>query len=643
MLYQEQEGKERVIAYASRGLKSSEKNYPAHKLEFLALKWAVTDKFKDLLYGHKFEAFTDNNPLTYVLSSAKLDATSQRWIAALAEYDFTITYRSGKINRDADALSRLPEKTEAEFETISEACIKAIGQSQRIITRMVDAIAMNVSVINHIPEDFEEMNKWNYRQWRRAQREDPIVRDVIDRTTAGKPQRKPNDDKEIIQLLREHKNLFLKQGVLYRKTVQNDEEVHQLVLPTEFRSQALCGLHDEVGHPGKDRTCALLRQRFYWPSLTKDVEEKLKSCKRCILRKAKGDVAPLVSVSTTQPLELVCMDFLTIEPSKGGIENVLVITDHFTRYAQAYPTTNQTARTTAKVLFENFILHYGFPARLHSDQGRNFESKVIKELCSLAGIQKSHTSPYHAMGNGMVERFNRSLLGMLGTMSEEQKKDWKSFVKPLVHAYNATRHESTGYAPFYLMFGRHPRLPIDILMGLPEEEEKGETYTDFVSNLKSKLDYTYKLVTKEALWSSGKQKKQYDKKIRSSILNPGDHVLVKRTAFQGKHKLANKWEEDIYLVQSKPNADIPVYVVKKEKDGSVKTLHRNLLLPVSNLPLECSDVVVPKASKAGGVKSNGVEPISPGGRQISWLRHSFVRIRMGIAVKKMSHILTRVL
>ena len=108
VLYQMQEGRERVIAYASRGLSRSERNYPAHKLEFLALKWAICDKFHDHLYGNKFEVITDNNPLTYVLTTAKLDATGHRWLASLASYQFNIKYRPGKNHADADGLSRLP-------------------------------------------------------------------------------------------------------------------------------------------------------------------------------------------------------------------------------------------------------------------------------------------------------------------------------------------------------------------------------------------------------------------------------------------------------------------------------------------------------------------------------------------------------
>lgn len=107
-LYQEQQGQRHVITYASRGLSQCEARYPAHKLEFLALKWAVTEKFQDYLYGSPFLAVTDSNPLTYILTSAKLDATSYRWLAALSTFNFQLQYRAGKQNKDADRLSRRP-------------------------------------------------------------------------------------------------------------------------------------------------------------------------------------------------------------------------------------------------------------------------------------------------------------------------------------------------------------------------------------------------------------------------------------------------------------------------------------------------------------------------------------------------------
>ncbi len=170
-------------------------------------------------------------------------------------------------------------------------------------------------------------------------------------------------------------------------------------------------------------------------------------------------------------MELIGLDFVQLEETKGGVSNIVVVTDHYTRYAQAFPTTNQTALTTAKVLYNNFIVHYGFPARLHSDQGRNFESKVIQHLCELAGIAKSRTTPYHPIGNGQCERFNHTLISMLGTLQPSHKLDWKKYVAPLVHAYNCTKNDATGYTPFFPMFSRHPRLPIDLVFDIHQKDE----------------------------------------------------------------------------------------------------------------------------------------------------------------------------
>ena len=162
---------------------------------------------------------------------------------------------------------------------------------------------------------------------------------------------------------------------------------------------------------------------------------------------------------------------------------MLVITDHFTRYAQAIPTRNQTACTIARALFEHFFVHYGFLSRLHRDKSQNFESKVIRHMCKVVEINKSRKTPYHPMGNGQVERFNQTLIRMLGTLESPLKSDWNYYVSPLVHAYNATRHDSTGFSPFFLMFGYHPRLAVNAFFGLENTRGTPRNQVEYVNKL----------------------------------------------------------------------------------------------------------------------------------------------------------------
>ena len=154
----------------------------------------------------------------------------------------------------------------------------------------------------------------------------------------------------------------------------------------------------------------------------------------------------------------------------------------------------------------------------------------------------------------------------------------------LVHAYNSTRHESTGYSPHFLMFGQHPRLAVDAFLGIKPCSERSDK-SKYVTDLKKQLDFAYKTGSREARRQVRRHKSVYDLRVRESQLQPGDRVLARNAGVRGKRKIADKWEKDVYLVVDQPNKDKPVYIVKREHGGGKhRMLHRNLLLPFMALP-----------------------------------------------------------
>ena len=223
-------------------------------------------------------------------------------------------------------------------------------------------------------QDSKQVACMTLEDWHQAQEADPVLSLVITRLrdgTLGKGQSNTTDPPEISQYRWEHNHLLLKKGVLYRwaRPRESGETLLQLVLPAAQREVALRGCHDEVGNLGLECMLHLMHDRFFWPHMAAQAKEHIGKCHLCLAFKARQPKAPTENIVATHPLELVHLDYLCLEPGKGLDENVLVVTDHFMRYAQAYVTRTQTAQTTAKTLWDKFIVNYGLPKKILMDQG----------------------------------------------------------------------------------------------------------------------------------------------------------------------------------------------------------------------------------------------------------------------------------
>ena len=250
------------------------------------------------------------------------------------------------------------------------------------------------------------------------------------------------------------------------------------------------------------------------------------NCGTCIQYEAKGQLPPMQPIICTEPMELVHIDYVWMEVTvatdkKPIVKNVLVVIDHFTCYVQAFMTKNHTARTMARVLYNNYFSVFGFPQCLMSDQGTEFSGKVIAAMCSLLGVEKILTTPYHPQTNGSAERVHQTLQHMIGKLDPEKRKKWLAHIGSIIIAYNSTRSLVTGYSLYYLMFGRRPRLPIDLLFPTCRTQMLTRTIDEYIASLYDRLRDSLAIARDCAVKEAQRQKRLYDRKVGAIELRLG--------------------------------------------------------------------------------------------------------------------------
>ena len=459
----------------------------------------------------------------------------------------------------------------------------------------------------------------NITDWKHEQKEDPVLYQVVKHLRAPHETfkaalHKVLDKKATAAYVKVKEQLLIKNGLLYDKMWQGpaDEIMLQFVVPQRHWSAVLDCCHQEVAHQGQHRSTTLMLERFWWPGMTRNLRNHIKKCGRFRKYETAPPIVPMKPLTCSGPGELLHVDFTSIEETvplkeEPVIWNVLVLQDHFSKYVVAYVVKDQTARTTTETLRNGYFKLFGAPAYQVSDQGKAFMGHIITHLCDLYGVQKLRTSPYHAQTNGQVECMNQTIIRMIGKLEEDKKACWSKHLPELLLAYNATCSAVAGYSPYYLLFGRRSRIPVDYLFPtLRDSPHQTKTEVSVVAmqkRLKEAFVVARCLTSEEA----AKQCRYYDRKAGAVALQPRDVVMVHTDGFVGKQKVKDQWEDGGFIVESQLE-DWPVYKVKcltsdDRQKPKYQVPHRNCLLLVTNedasdIPGQAQAEVTPTVSNA---------------------------------------------
>lgn len=610
---QNQNGIDRVIAYASRTLTPSERNYCTTRREILAVVFALK-KFRHYLLGRHFVVKTDHASLQWLRHTPQPIAQAARWLLLIEEFDFEIQHIPGSRHQNADALSRRPcrqcGRTEFDSEDTNVATEVAEGTSGVAACRAgqtADPDYRPGGGSSALPPSNDETTVDN-PVWRvyspdelaEMQKSCPDIGFIVRLRLAGADQPSADvvrDQSENTKLYWTHwSQLVVHKGVVHRITFDREGQPNgrQLLVPLALREELMSCIHQGLtgSHVGLARTTYQVARRAWWRGWRADVRRFYKRCARCN-RYFRGTLPRRGQLQPTRVgdvYERVSIDLTGPHPrSRRGNVYILTVVDSFSKWSEAIPLRNKEAQTVAKALVENVFCRLGCPLELLSDNGTEVHSAVMLELCKLLQIDKLNTTVYKPSTNAMCERFHRSLNTLMGKVISERQTDWDDHLPFVMAALRASKHEATGYSPNLLMLHRETRSPADLVYGLSEQSDP-TTYDDYVETVRERMRTAYEIVRGHLGVAAERNKRYYDSKVRPISYAEGDRVYYYNP--RKRRGRSEKWARKFspctvvkvltpvtVLLRRSPNSKAFVSHVDKvkpcyenEKEGKVPTI-----------------------------------------------------------------------
>lgn len=560
VLSQGEIGSDLPISYASKSLAKHDINKPIIEKELLAIHWGI-HFFRPYLYGRKFVVVTDHRPLVSLFSHKNPSSKMTRIRLDLCDYDFEIIYKKGKINTNADALSRIilnSETLKAMIPTREDTDEKILAITRSMnkkpetnnITELVAKKKQDQLFIWECTSlsDIKDMKKLkfildkNIKNSTIEVKENEIIKRcsdnpinttlILEKLTSKMQKLKilelalnKNDEifksvakeefKTIFNSLQKQRNTNLK-IILYDAPIRIICKDTQLRLINEYHNST------HGGHLGVRKTTLKLKQRYIWKNMGKMIKQYVLNCQQCRLNKQTKHTKEKLILTETPGTSFETVSIDTVGPMRLSNYHryILTIQCELTKYVVACPMEAKDARTVAKTLVEQFILRYGHFKILKSDRGTEFTNQLMSEVCQLLDIKQIFSTPYHHETLGSIERNHRVLNEFLLNYCKDNQ--WDTWIPYFTFAYNTTPHVDTGYTPYELIFGKLPYLPNDVR----SNENKLYNIDDYISELRERLKFSLQKAKHylEKSKHSRIQKNTYSNQIELEI---GDLVLVK--------------------------------------------------------------------------------------------------------------------